>query len=197
MPTPVIIGTPSEGDVKPTSTPLPARTPQGVDRVVPGRAAAAPTVTPLPSDTPLPLPTSTPTAAPTRVPPTATPAPTDTAADASSDSLQPPYSLVGVSQDNGCPGNYIMGQILDSGGNPLPGVSIIAVDQWGNFMQSVSKSGDYDFGHFDFPIAPEAREYYVTVVDGQGAPLSFSVTIQHQMGDSSGILCHYITWQSR
>ncbi len=195
MPTPVIIGTPSEGDVMPTSTPLPARTPQGVDRVVPGRAAAAPTVTPLP------LPTSTPTAKPTRVPPTATPAataaPTEIPSGAPSDTQQPPYSLVGVSQDNVCPGNYIMGQILDSAGNPMPGVSVVAVDQWGNFMQAVSKAGDYDFGRFDFPIAPEAREYYVTVVDGLGAPLSFSVTIQHQMGDLSGVLCHYITWQSR
>jgi hypothetical protein len=90
-----------------------------------------------------------------------------------------------------------MGQILDSAGNPLPGVSVIGVDQWGNFMQSVSKAGQLDYGRFDFPIAADAREYYVTVVDGQGAPLSFSVTIQHQMGDLTGVACHYITWQSR
>jgi hypothetical protein len=104
---------------------------------------------------------------------------------------------VGVRNDNNCAGNYIMGEILDSAGNPLPGVSVIGVDQWGNFMQSVSKSGQIDYGRFDFPISGDAREYYVTVVDGQGAPLSFSVTIQHQMGDLAGVLCHYITWQSR
>ncbi len=90
-----------------------------------------------------------------------------------------------------------MGQILDSAGNPQPGVSIIGVDQWGNFMQAISKAGDYDFGRFDFPIAPDAREYYITVVNDQGAPLSFSVTVQHQMGDLAGTLCHYITWQAR
>lgn len=99
--------------------------------------------------------------------------------------------------DNACPGEYIMGEVIDAAGQPLAGVRIIGVDQWGNFMQAVTKAGQIDYGRFDFPIADDGREYYLTVVDEEGAPLSFSVTIPHRMGELSEAACHYITWQSR
>lgn len=175
--TPVVIGTPSELEPPPAPT-TQGRPPQGVDRIVPGAGAAtataAPTRTPAPSTT-------------TPVPP----------APAPGGSTQPPYTMSELRHDNACPGEYIMGEVIDAAGQPLAGVRIIGVDQWGNFMQAVTKAGQIDYGRFDFPIADDGREYYLTVVDEEGAPLSFSVTIPHRMGELSEAACHYITWQSR
>jgi len=168
--TPVILSTPEE------ALNIPPRTPSGVDQVFPSSqqtpdatAEVAETATPgAPSSTPTPR------------------------ADG-----QPPFYVLSTSQDNGCPGNYIMGQILDVNGAPLAGVRVIGIDQWGNYMESISKSGESDAGRFDFPISEDQREYYITVVDSAGSPTSYSVTIQHQMGGNAGNNCHYITWQER
>jgi hypothetical protein len=142
------------------------------------------------------VPTATPTETPTPAP-TATPVPTATPTSQPLLAAQPPYSLVDLRHDNECPGEYIMGQVLGAQGQPLAGVRVIGVDQWGNYMESISKSGEIDYGRFDFPLARDPREYYVTVVDDEGAPLSFSVTIQHRMGDLAGVSCHHIVWQQR
>jgi hypothetical protein len=143
-------------------------------------------------------PTAAPTAKPTiTVAPPATPLPTAT------ETPEPPlaagadYSLSELRHDNQCPGDYIMGEVVDPNGVPLEGVRVIGVDQWGNFMEATTEGGQLDAGRFNFEIADDSREYYVTVVDDVGAPLSFSVTIQHRMGDLSDDGCHHIQWQSR
>jgi hypothetical protein len=173
--TPVIISTPEE------AINIPPRTPSGVDQVFPSSqqtpaATAAATESGEDEATATSVPGNTPTPR----------------ADG-----QPPFYVLATSQDSACPGNYIMGQILDINGAPLAGVRVIGIDQWGNYMESVSKAGATDAGRFDFPISEDQREYYITVVDSTGSPTSYSVTIQHQIGGNAGNSCHYITWQER
>lgn len=192
-PTPTVTPTP-------TATPIPTETPLTPAPTATPLAEQAASATPVPPDvvTPSNAPidasagsagTPTPTATPTNTPtPTATP---------TSGPPPPPYRLTDTRHDNNCPGNYIMGQILDAKGQPLSGVSVIAVDQYGNFMLSQSKSGALDYGSFDFPIDTNDREFYVTVVDENGAPLSFSTTIRHRMGEFVELGCHYLTFRAR
>ena len=77
----------------------------------------------------------------------------------------------------------------------MPYVRVIGVDQWGNFLQAESAGGRENPGSFEMQIGEDSREYYVTVVDDQGAPLSFSVTIQHRTGELAAAACHEILWQ--
>lgn len=143
-------------------------------------AASAPISVSLPSDV---------AAAPT---PTPTPAPTP----AAEETLRL-FTLAGVRHDNSCPGAYILGSVLDAGGSPIAGARLVAVDQWGNSMEAISKSGAADFGQFDFPISDVQRDYYVTVVDTNGTPLSVTVAVQHRSGESVNSSCHHLVWQAQ
>jgi penicillin-binding protein 1C len=92
-----------------------------------------------------------------------------------------------------CPGQYLMGLVLDYAGAPTPGVTIKLRDQWGNQASAVSKSGAADFGRFDFPIPSSSpHELYLWVVDGAGNQISPTITIQHRQGDAPDVPCHHL-----
>ena len=107
------------------------------------------------------------------------------------------FALAGVRHDNACPGAYILGSVLDAAGAPIAGARLVAVDQWGNTMEAVSKNGQGDYGQFDFPIADVQRDYYVTVVNGDGTPLSVTLAVQHRSGEAANSSCHYVVWQAQ
>ncbi len=98
-----------------------------------------------------------------------------------------------VQNNDNCPGNYIMGRVLNWEGGPVPGVLIEAVDEWGNRATAVSKGGATDFGMFDFPILGRSIRYTVRVLDGGGTPISPPLVIDHLGTDSWP--CHWVVWQ--
>ncbi|MBE2235906.1 MAG: transglycosylase domain-containing protein, partial [Anaerolinea sp.] len=100
-----------------------------------------------------------------------------------------------VSHHAACPGNYILGQVLDAAGAPLAGVQISLVDQWGNRADAWSKESTGDFGSFDFPINYFPNQYTLTIVDSAGAPLSAPVTIDHLQGEGGDAPCHTVIWR--
>ena len=100
-----------------------------------------------------------------------------------------------VSHHATCPGNYIVGQVLDAAGAPLPGVQISLVDQWGNRADAWSKESAGDFGSFDFPINFFPNQYTLTIVDGAGAPLSAPVVVDHLQGEGGDAPCHTVIWR--
>lgn len=100
----------------------------------------------------------------------------------------------GVSHHDQCPGHYIVGQVLNRDGAPLPGVHIVLVDEWGNRADAWSKSGAADFGRYDFPINTFANRYTLTVLDEGGNPISASVTIEHLQGAGGASPCHTLVW---
>ncbi|MBP7964738.1 MAG: transglycosylase domain-containing protein [Caldilineaceae bacterium] len=99
-----------------------------------------------------------------------------------------------VGNTDNCPGNYIMGQVLNWEGGPIAGIQLEAVDQWGNRATAVSKSGATDYGLYDFPILGQSLRYTVRVLDGGGNPISPPVVIDHLQGDGSWP-CHWVVWR--
>ncbi len=101
-----------------------------------------------------------------------------------------------IVHDNNCPGQYVMGQVIDGTGAPLAGVSIKMSDEWGNEATTVSKSGAADYGMFDFPI-PSGGPYnlYITVLGEGGVPISATFTIPHHQGEGGDLSCHHIVLQ--
>ena len=99
-----------------------------------------------------------------------------------------------VTHHNVCPGNYIVGQILNSAMAPVSGIRISLVDQWGNRAEAISKSGKNDFGSYDFPINDFANQYTLTVTDEAGNPASPPIVIDHLQGPSGDSPCHTVTW---
>jgi hypothetical protein len=93
-----------------------------------------------------------------------------------------------------CPGSYILGQITDRSGNPLPGVRLALVDEWGNSASAVSKSGAGEVGRYDFPLFGP-RRYYLIVVDAAGRPLSARIEIAHGVGPNAQASCHWADWR--
>jgi penicillin-binding protein 1C len=103
-----------------------------------------------------------------------------------------------VVHNNECPGQYVMGRIVNGAGAPIAGVAVKMRDQWGNETVAVSKSGAIDFGLFDFPIPSGApHELYLTVLGEGGAPASATVTIFHRQGEGGDFSCHHVVFQSR
>ncbi len=207
----------------PTPTATPTRTPTATPTMTPTPTATSmPTITPTPTATPIaptatatspalavttqPTPTgatpiavavagtTVPTAPPPNAPvvaPTTPPTPTATRPAARTGL---PYSLLGIAHDDFCPGEYILGQVLNGSGAPVAGVRVAYVDQWGNRDSSTTKSTPADFGNYDFPIGARARDFYVTVVDDAGTPLSETIFIQHRKGVSGDYSCHHVVW---
>ncbi|MDQ3248713.1 MAG: transglycosylase domain-containing protein [Chloroflexota bacterium] len=138
------------------------------------------------------------------VPPTATPTPSPTpvatatpVAPAAPPQMPGSYVAAGITNDSNCPGNYILGQVLNIDGAPVAGVRVTFVDQWGNRGEAISKSGATDYGNYDFPIGTgEAREMYVTVVDGAGNPLSATIVVEHKQGAGGDAACHRVVWRA-
>lgn len=102
------------------------------------------------------------------------------------------YRLLGVAHDHFCPGEYIMGQVLNSNGAPVAGIRVAAVDEWGTRTVTFSKSGALDYGNYDFPVGASRRDVFITVVDEAGNSLSETAWIQHRK--SNDIPCHHVIW---
>lgn len=85
-----------------------------------------------------------------------------------------------------------MGQVLNSRGAPQAGVRVVAVDEWGNRNETVSKSGSIDYGNYDFPIGAARRDIFVTIVDVSGTALSETAWIRHRKVDN--MPCHHVVW---
>lgn len=101
-----------------------------------------------------------------------------------------------VTHHGECPGNYIIGRVLNAAGGPVAGVRLTMVDQWNNRAEAVSKDGAADYGAYDFLLNPFANRYTVTVVDGAGRPISAPVTVEHLQGASGSAPCHTVVWWS-
>jgi hypothetical protein len=183
--------------------PVPAQTPSGVDLVVPGNAVALPGASTQPtaeaSLAPQVVPSATPgaTLAPTTTPTAAATESSDSSTEAASTGAQQtPFEVASVTAGSACSSDTIGGQVLDADGRPVDGVRIIGVDQWGNFVDALTgESGET--GAFSVPIGSDAREYYMTVVDANGAPLSFTVTVEHRLEGAPQNRCHTIVWRAR
>lgn len=102
------------------------------------------------------------------------------------------YRLLGVAHDYFCPGEYLLGQVLNSRGAPLAGVRIRMVDEWGNPNETVSKNGVVDYGNYDFPIGSARRDLFVTIVSENGTPISETAWIRHRK--LNDIPCHHVVW---
>jgi hypothetical protein len=100
-----------------------------------------------------------------------------------------------VSHHNACPGNYVVGQVLNAAGAPVAGVRISLVDQWGNRADAWSKDSEGDYGRYDFPINYFPNQYTLVILDEDGNPLSAPVVIDHLQGDGGDASCHTVTWR--
>ena len=101
-----------------------------------------------------------------------------------------------IVHEHGCPGQYVMGQVVTLDGAPVAGVRVVIRDPWGNEAQAMSKNGADDFGKFDFPIyADGAHELTLTVVDEAGTPLSGGIVVPHRMDGASDTPCHRVKLQ--
>jgi len=177
----------------PTPTPAPNRTllpttiaPQNEGSATPVAGTSSIQETLLPTPTP----TATPVPDITAIPdgfPTATALPAVAGSTATG-----VYRALGVAHDEFCSGDYVLGQVLSRAGAPVAGVRIVAVDEWGNRSEVLTKSGANDFGRYDFPIGTNPRDLTVTIVDSAGNPLSETVGIAHRRFDD--LSCHHITW---
>ncbi len=99
-----------------------------------------------------------------------------------------------ISHHNVCPGHYIVGQVLNRSGAAVAGVHIVLVDEWGNRADAWSKSGESDYGRYDFPINSFANRYTLTVVDEAGTPISPPVVVEHLQGSGGDAPCHTVDW---
>jgi hypothetical protein len=101
-----------------------------------------------------------------------------------------------IQHDLNCPGQYIMGMVINWDGAPMAGVTLHLRDEWGNQASTVSKSGEGDFGRFDFPIpASSPHDLYLWVVDGAGNQISPTITVPHRRGDAPDVPCHHVLIQ--
>jgi hypothetical protein len=106
------------------------------------------------------------------------------------------YSLAEpVSHHDACPGNYIVGQVLDAAGAPVAGVRVTLVDQWGNRADAWSKDSAGDVGRYDFLINFFPNQYTLMVVDGDGNLLSAPVVVDHLQGSGGDAPCHTVVWR--
>ncbi|MFN3981602.1 MAG: hypothetical protein ACK4SA_14590, partial [Caldilinea sp.] len=104
------------------------------------------------------------------------------------------YLLASVNTDNNCPGNYVMGRVLDRNGVAIAGVAVQMVDQWGNRATAFTK-GDPDAGMFDLPIYSGSQlELSLTVLGADGSPASPTVTLRYPPEDGA-LRCYHLVWR--
>jgi hypothetical protein len=96
-----------------------------------------------------------------------------------------------------CPGSYVLGQVTDRSGSPLPDIRLLLVDEFGNSSTVISKPGPADKGLYDFPVTGPPRRFTLAIVDESGQPLSERVPIEHQVGSEPDATCHWADWQRR
>ncbi len=169
-----------------TLTPLPTETPTPIQ----------PTHTPVPTQTPSPLPPTL-TATPTPVPPIETSRPTATVKPPTSTPTSA-YRFLPVlpawpDPSHPCPScpkapAYIVGNVTDAGGNPLPGVRLVCYNDWHRYDVVATKGG----GEYDFLIIQADTTWNVVVVDANDQPISQEAPVTVSLVES----CRYIlNWQ--
>jgi hypothetical protein len=99
----------------------------------------------------------------------------------------------GIVHDWSCPGTYVMGTVVNGEGAPMAGVRLVMTDGWGNQSFAESKSGQSDYGMFDFPIYGDGpQNLQLGVVDGNNNPLRSPVIVPHKMDATSDTPCHHL-----
>jgi tetratricopeptide (TPR) repeat protein len=88
-----------------------------------------------------------------------------------------------------CGGSYIQGYIRAADGAPLPGVTILARDFFGNQLAATSK--DNPPGLYDIPISGDPISYEVAIISGDQL-LSPQVLLERAEGEPS---CYILNWQ--
>lgn len=108
-----------------------------------------------------------------------------------------PFSLRGaVRYSSGdCPGTYALGVVTDRSGNPLAGVRLSLIDEFGNAQGAVTKPGPGDTGRYDFPMSGPPRRFYMTVVDEADRAISPRVEILHDLAPQEGKSCRWVDWR--
>ena len=96
-----------------------------------------------------------------------------------------------------CPGDSVRGQVFDRQGNPLPGIRLWLLDEYGNESFAVSKGEQVDLGKYDFPIFGPPRKFYLVILDSAGHPDSPRVEIVHKRPPNENLNCHFVDWQRR
>lgn len=109
------------------------------------------------------------------------------------------FNLDRIWHDTQCPGQYVMGLALNSKGEALPGIRIRLTDAWDNTFETVSKSGAFDAGRFDFPIYSQgaSQNLLLQVLDQNGVPRSQPILIPHRTDETSNAPCHHVVVRSR
>jgi hypothetical protein len=101
-----------------------------------------------------------------------------------------------MEHDWSCPGQYVMGRVINGEGMPLAGVRVIMRDPWGNQQEAFSKDGPGDYGMFDFPIFGDGPMHlFVQVVDEGGNPIGAEVVIPHKLDPVPDAPCHHVVLQ--
>lgn len=121
------------------------------------------------------LPSPTPTETVTPMPVAATPVPSPEGVDGSGQTSYR-YHPVGPAQPDlsqpcpGCPRapGYIVGRVVDAGGNPLPGVRLVCYNDWHRYPVVGSKGA----GEYDFPVLQAEATWYVVILDEADQPVS-------------------------
>jgi hypothetical protein len=86
-----------------------------------------------------------------------------------------------------------MGLVVNGDGAPVAGVRLMMIDGWGNQTYAETKSGQHDYGHFDFPIYGDGpQQLQLTVLDGNNNPVGAPVLVPHRMDAASDTSCHHV-----
>jgi hypothetical protein len=134
------------------------------------------TPTPSPTATPTPLPpSSTPTETWTPAPVVVTPEPSPEGVDEAEQTAYR-YHPLGPAQPDlsqpcpGCPRapGYIIGQVVDAGGQPLAGVRLVCYNEWHRYPIVGTKGG----GGYDVPILQAEATWYVVILNEADQPIS-------------------------
>ncbi len=104
------------------------------------------------------------------------------------------YGQVENVVNQGCIGHYIQGRVVNEDGAPLPGITVVAKDEWGNMFTATSKENPA--GVYDIPINAIPATYQVYIAGPAGLPASPVLTVEHDESlVSRGNACHVINWQ--
>ncbi|MDQ7029332.1 MAG: tetratricopeptide repeat protein [Ardenticatenia bacterium] len=122
--------------------------------------------------------------------------PTATPEGASQYTFLPLRQEVQTDPGGPCVGHYIKGLVINGEQAPVPGVTIVAVDEWGNKFVATSKENPP--GNYDIPINAIATTYQVYVVGAAGLPVSPILSVVHDESLASlSVACHVIDWQQQ
>jgi hypothetical protein len=177
-------------DVPSSHTPTPGLTQTATSTPIPPTATPTCTATPWPRP-----PSSTDTPTSTTAPlPSTTPAPTATRTRLPPTSTSSPYRFLpaGPAQpdpSHPCPGcpqapAYIVGRVVDTAGNPLPGVRLVCYNEWHRYPVVASKAG----GEYDFAIIQAETIWYVVVLDQADQAISPEASVPFHLHET----CRYI-----